>query len=95
MVDIKIDRSMGENGYDAVAEYIVRFWDRSHPRDTIVSLGTSYDGKSYLLLKEIVFPSIAGWCDFPDDWWEGEQYIKLFGIKAVEDLDIDGGIYED
>ena len=26
-------------------------------------------------------------------WWEGEKFIKLFGIKAINELDISGGIY--
>lgn len=28
------------------------------------------------------------------DWWEGEKFIKLFGIKAVGEFDISEGIYE-
>lgn len=28
------------------------------------------------------------------DWWEGEKFIKLFGIKAVGEFNISEGIYE-
>ena len=31
--------------------------------------------------------------EYEMDWWEGEKYIKLFGIKSVNELDISGGIY--
>lgn len=43
----------------------------------------------------IAFASPCGFDDieFLNDWWEGERYIKLFGVKTIEELDISGGIY--
>lgn len=88
----------GQSGYDAVGEYIQRYWEHNVWDNVIVSLATSYDGKTYDLLKEIAYPA-AGYCrddvEFLSDWWEGEKFIKLLGIQSVSELDIDdGGIYE-
>lgn len=100
MVDIVLKD--GQSGYDAVGEYIHRYWEHNITDDVVVSIGTSYDGNTYDLRKEIASPSPpplkyydGGDIEFLYDWWEGEKYIKLFGIKTVGELDIDGGIYEE
>lgn len=92
----------GQSGYDAVGEYIRRYWEHNITDDVVVSIGTSYDGNTYDIRKEIASPSPpplkyydGGDIEFLHDWWEGEKYIKLFGIKTVGELDIDGGIYEE
>ena len=95
MIDIVLKD--GETGYDAVGEYILRYWEHNIPAIVIVSLGASYDENTYDLVKEVAYP--AGFCgndiEFVYDWWEGQKYIKLFGIKAVRELDVSGGIYEE
>ncbi len=93
MVDIVLKD--GRMGYDAVGEYIHRYWEHNIVDDVIVSIGTSYDGNTYDLLKEVASPVGYNDIEFLHDWWEGEKYIKLFGIKTVGELDIDGGIYEE
>lgn len=92
MVDITLKK--GQSGYDAVGDYIRRYWEHNIWDDVVVSLGTSYDGKTYSLLKEVAYPNNND-IEFLSDWWEGEKHIKLFGIKTVSELDIYGGIYED
>ena len=92
MVDIMLkDR---QSGYDAVGEYIHRYWEHNIVDDIVVSIGTSYDGNTYDLLREVASPVGYNDIEFLHDWWEGEKYIKLFGIKTVGELDIYGGIYE-
>lgn len=49
---------------------------------------------TYDLRNEVASPISLSDVEFLNDWWEGEKYIKLFGIKAVGELDISGGIYE-
>lgn len=93
MVDIVLND--GQSGYDAVGEYIIRYWEHNIWDDVIVSLGTSYDGGTYDILKEVAYPCNYHDIEFLSDWWEGEKYIKLFGIKAVAELDISGGIYSE
>ena len=93
MVDIVLKD--GQSGYDAVGEYIRRYWEYNIIDDVIVSIGTSYDGNTYDLLKEVASPVGYNDIEFLHDWWEGEKYIKLFGIKTVGEFDIDGGIYEE
>lgn len=90
-MDIKLND--GQSGYDVIGEYIRRYWKNNIYTDVIVSLGTSYDGDVYDLHKEVASPCGFDDIEFLNDWWEGETYIKLFGIKTVEELDISGGIY--
>lgn len=93
MVDIVLKD--GQSGYDAVGEYIHRYWEHNITDDVVASIGTSYDGNTYDLLKEVASPVGYNDIEFLHDWWEGEKYIKLFGIKTVGELDIYGGIYEE
>ena len=88
MIDIKL--ADNQSGYDVIGEYILRYWEHNIYDTVIVSMGLSYDGKNYRLIKEIACPDKA---EYLFDWWEGEKYIKLFGIKSVDELDISGGIY--
>lgn len=93
MVDIKLQK--GQNGYDAVGKYIRRYWEHNIWEDVIVSIGISYDGKTYDLCKEVASPYNFDDIEYLSDWWEGQEYIKIFGIKAISELDISGGLYED
>ena len=93
MVDIVL--KYRQTGYDAVGEYIHRYWEHNIVDDIVVSIGTSYDGNTYDLLREVASPVGYNDIEFLHDWWEGEKYIKLFGIKTVGELDIYGGIYEE
>ena len=49
----------------------------------------------YLLIKMIILSYIENAklnnnIEFLYDWWEGQKYIKLFGIESVSNLKIDG-----
>lgn len=93
---VTIELKDGQDGYEAVAEYIDRYCRRTAYQDVVVSIATSYDGKDYNLLNEVVFPDNC--CDdfiFLNDWWEGEKFIKILGIKGVSELEIHGGLYEE
>lgn len=92
MIDIVLKD--GQSGYDAVGEYIRRYWNHNITDTVIVSIGTSYYGSAYDLRKEVASPLNFDDIEFLYDWWEGEKFIKLFGIKAVGEFDISGGIYE-
>lgn len=92
MIDIHLKD--GQSGYDAVEEYIRRYMEHNIMDDVIVSVGTSYDGVTYDLKNEVASPINFDNIEFMYDWWEGERFIKLFGIKSVNELDIHGGIYE-
>ena len=93
MVEIKLkDR---QSGYDAVGEYIRRYWKRHISDTVIVDLATSYDGKKYERRAEIASPYNFDDIEFLYDWWEGEKFIQLFGIQSTAEISIDGGIYEE
>lgn len=93
MIDIKLEN--GQSGYDEVGKYIRRYWSHNTTGTVIVSIGTSFDGNTYDLLKEVASPINFDGIEFLYDWWEGEKFIKLFGIITVDDLDISGGIYKE
>ena len=93
MIDIVLKD--GQSGYDAIGGYIRRYWSHNITDTVIVSIGTSYDGNTFELRKEVASPLNFDDIEFLYDWWEGERYIKLFGIKTVSELDISGGIYKD
>jgi len=92
MIDIELQN--GQSGYDIVGEYIRRYWSHNIIDTVIVSIGTSYDGHTYDLLKEIASPMGFDDIEFLWDWWEGEKYIKIFGIKAINEIEISGGLYK-
>lgn len=91
MIEIKLED--GQNGYDIVGEYVRRYWKHNIYTTVVVSLGVSYNGMTYELRKEIASPYNFNDVEYLYDWWEGERFIKLFGIKSVDELDISGGIY--
>lgn len=92
MADIKLEN--GQNGYDVVGEYIKRYWKHNYIDTVIVSLGLSRDGKTYDSYKGVATPYYSD-IEFLDDWWEGEKFIRIFGIKTLNELDIYGGIYSE
>ena len=91
MIDIKLKN--GQTGYDAIGNYIYKFWEHNINDTVIVSLGVSYDGNTYELYNEVASPYNFKGIEFLNDWWEGQKYLKLFGIQRLDDLDISGGIY--
>lgn len=92
MIDIELKN--GQTGYDIVGEYIRRYWEHNIYDTVIISMGVSYDGNTYDICKEVASPYNGNDVEFLYDWWEGERFIKLFGIKAVDEIDISGGLYE-
>lgn len=93
MIDIKLKD--GQTGYNAVGDYIRRYWKHNIYETVIVSLGISYDGENYELVKEVASPYNFDDIEFLYDWWEGQEYIKLFGIQTISEVDVSGGIYEE
>lgn len=90
---IEIELKNGQTGYSAIEEYIHRYWKHHMTDDVIVSLGTSYDGKVYEYRNEIASPLGFNDIEFLYDWWEGEKFIRLFGIISLDEISVRGGIY--
>ena len=96
---VKIVLEENKNGYAEVLKYIERFLDKEELMGTVAfTIATSYDDddNDYIKFKhtEIVdvdYDKVV----WDNDWWEGEKYIKLFGIKLLSDLEIEGGIYNE
>jgi len=90
---IELQLNEGVSGYDAVADYIQRYWEHNITDTVVVSLGISYDGSTYELVKEVASPIDFNDVEFLNDWWEGQKFIRLIGIRTVQELDVRGGIY--
>ena len=93
MVEIEIKNE--QTGYDAIGEYIRRYWKHNTTETVIVSIGISRDGKVYEHLNEVASPYNFDDVEFLYDWWEGERFIRIFGIKPLNGFNITGGIYEE
>ena len=88
MTDICLES--GQNGYDEVGKHILDFWRGYSFCTTIVRIRKSYDGTNWDTSNEIVYP--VEWnsdMEWLNDWWEGQQFIRILGIKAVDDLVIE------
>jgi hypothetical protein len=92
MIAIKLKD--GQTGYDVVGEYIRRYWEHNTYESVIISIGTSHDGNKYDLCNEVACPYNGDDVEFLYDWWEGEEFIRIFGIKSIDEIDISGGLYE-
>ena len=96
MVSVKLDD--GQSAYGFVGEYIEKFWEKNFYCDVVVLIGTSRDGLDYCESVEIASPTedMMG-VEFLNDWHEGEPYVKVFGIKCVDDIEFtsDEGILKD
>ena len=90
---IEIELKNDQTGYDAIGKYVHRYWKHHIVDDVIVSLGTSYDGKVYKDRNEIASPLGFNDIEFLYDWWEGEKFIRLFGIISLDEISVRGGIY--
>lgn len=83
-----------DSGYDIVGDLIIKYFNHNDYSDVIVRIGTSYDGKRYDITNEVAFFEN---CDilFENDWWEGERFIRVYGIVSIDDVDVSGGLYPD
>ena len=92
---ILITLTNGQTGYDAVAHYIENYW--KHNGDfcdtVVVQFDISYNGKDFSTEYDVVCPYDYNRVEFFNDWWEGQKYILLRGIRYLRKLNIEGGIY--
>jgi hypothetical protein len=85
----QIDLSKGQSGYDLVGEQLINHWKQTYYSTALVSLELSYNGKDYTKTNEVVSPLIdSDICEWLSDWWEGQEYIRILGIKNIDDIDL-------
>lgn len=93
-IDVVIEE--GKTAYEAVEKYIYRFLGHEGYDDVIVRLGTSYNNVEWDIFNEFVSIDVGDLeCVFEDDWWEGERFIRIYGIQSIQTLNISGGLYYD
>lgn len=84
----------GEEGYLIIADFVRRYWSITNTDSpVIVSFEVSYDGIKYESLREVAFLTGYNEVEFFYDWWEGQKYIKMLGIKSIDNVEVSGGIY--
>lgn len=86
---ILIELENGESGYSVVSDYINAYWKFcvDCADDVLIHLETSFDGNLFHSSVEIV--ELYGTeLTYLNDWWEGEKYIKIYGISNVNELTI-------
>ena len=76
-----------QTGYDVVAECVREYWDQTYYGTVIVWMAISNDGEKYCRFNEVVIPQ-DGDIEFLNDWWEGEKYIKIYGIANLDDIEM-------
>lgn len=87
-------RYTNQNGYDAVETVIWNYFNHNPMDDLVIKLGTSYGGGDYNVNNELVLIE-DGSITFLNDWWEGQGFIRVYGIQSIPNLDISGGLYYD
>lgn len=98
-VEIELDQSEIElghvSGYDAVGSFIKRYWDNHRTAPVVVRIGTSFDGMKFVIGNEVADPYLFEDVMFDYDWWEGERFIRIYGIRPLCDIEVYGGIEEE
>lgn len=91
---IEIYLESGGNGYSAIKQYIYKYFDKNIFSDVIVRIGTSYDNVKWDVFNEFArFNANDLTIEFLNDWWEGETFIRIYGIVPIDLLDVSGGLY--
>ena len=80
------------DAYTLIADCIRRFWKSKYVCDVVCLIGTSLDGANYCKTVEIASPdeNYTG-VEFLNDWYEGEPYVRVFGIKCVDEIEFTEG----
>lgn len=102
---VEIHVKPGETGYEAVSRYIKAFWKNElagDEDDVVVSMALSYDYKTWHKCNDYVrtfdLPGVEGFHAWENDWWEGEEFIRLYGIatldSVVDKAVITGGVWD-
>lgn len=90
-----IELADGQTGYDAVGDYIQRYWQHDVIQSVVCSISMSRDGRTWETGNEFAMAEDFGSIAWEHDWWEGERFLKVLGISSVEKLTIKGGVYEE
>lgn len=86
----------GESGYDFVGKYVERYWKRRTCNDVLVAIEKSYNNIQWDYGVQIASPmNNCRDIEWLNDWWEGEPYIRIYGINDVDDVDVHGGLFEE
>lgn len=89
MVSFKLKEN--QTGYEVIEDYFVKRFNfhLGTYEQYLVALELSYDNVYWRSVTDIL--QTDSMCfDWGIDWYEGEKYIRLLGVKNIEDIDIIG-----
>lgn len=70
-------------------DYVIKYCKNKMYDYCIVSIAKSYDLKHWDRFKAIAIPNVEDdTVTWLDDWYEGEDYIKILGIKLLDEIDV-------
>ncbi len=90
---LRIKLEERQSGYEAIAKYIKRYWEHNGQDTIIVSMKISFNDKDYETVRAVAYPMSVDDVEFLHDWWEGQTFIKLLGIRSINLINISDGIY--
>ena len=90
---VKIELKDGQSGYNAVANYIKRYWEHNVIDTVIISIELSNNGEKFEKHNEIASPIGFDDIEYLYDWWEGEKFINILGIKSINEIEVLDGVY--
>ncbi len=93
MIELKLNED--QDAYDIVGKYIEKYWQEHYYTDVLVRIATSYDGKTYAPSNEFVAFDGKDGMEYQNDWWEGERYLKIYGIIDIREVIIPENIFDD
>ena len=84
-IKLKKDEVAYEIVLNLVTEKLKIFYGSPAVLDTLVYLGTSYDGREYNYSVEFLAAENGDYT-WLDDWYEGQKYIDVVWVLPIEEL---------
>ena len=88
---IEFELTEKQTGYEVIKDYFIRRFDLNLGtyEQYLVALELSYDNVRWTRVTDRVQID-SMYFEWGIDWYEGEKYIRLLGVKNIEDIDIIG-----
>lgn len=87
---IKCARIYDNNPYKAIGDIVAKWADEHYYDDFIVKIAVGHDPNNLIIENQLfLFESIDEGFVWQNDWYEGEEYVLLYGFTPVDFVEID------